>query len=181
MSNYIRARGGDTYFFTVVTYKRMPILCLESCRNILSRVIKEVQTSRPFKIEALVLLPEHIHCIWKLPEGDTDYSTRWALIKKEFTKNIKGLVGTAHPTRSQEHRRERTIWQRRFWEHQIRDEEDLNAHCNYIHYNPVKHSLVKSPSEWPYSTFHGFVFSGIYPLNWGADQEMVFDEHIGKE
>ena len=98
MSRYRRARDGNTYFFTVVTFKRQPILCLDICRKALREVIDEVKLSHPFKIEAWVLLPDHLHCIWKLPEGDVDYSMRWGLIKKEFSKKVKNSVGTAHPT-----------------------------------------------------------------------------------
>jgi len=127
------------------------------------------------------LLPDHMHCIWKLPNGDTDYSKRWGLIKKEFTGRAKNLVATVRPTKSQEQRREGTIWQRRFWEHQIRDEKDFDTHCDYIHYNPVKHDLAKSPRDWPYSTFQKFVSAGIYSLNWGAGQEIRIDDHIGHE
>jgi len=180
MSRYRRARDGNTYFFTVVTFKRQPILCLDICRKALREVIDEVKLSHPFKIEAWVLLPDHLHCIWKLPEGDVDYSMRWGLIKKEFSKKVKNSVGTAHPTKSRERHREGTIWQKRFWEHQIRDEKDFAAHCNYIHYNPVKHGLVKVPKDWLYSTFHRYVRAGIYPMEWGRC-EVDLSEDIGSE
>jgi putative transposase len=98
MPNYRRAKEGNTYFFTVVTYNRQPILCWDTCRNVLREVIQETREAHPFKTEAWVLLPDHIHCIWQLPEGDKDYSMRWGLIKKGFTQRTKGLVGTAHPT-----------------------------------------------------------------------------------
>lgn len=134
----------------------------------------------PFKIEAWVLLPDPLHCIWKLPEGDVDYSMRWGLIKKAFTKKIKEMVGAAHPTKSRERHREGTIWQRRFWEHQIRDEKDFAAHYNYIHYNPVKHGLVKASKDRLYSTFHRYVQAGIYPVEWGKC-EVAFSEDVGSE
>ena len=180
MPNYRRAKEGNTYFFTVVTYNRQPILCLEICRKVLKEVIIETKSAHPFEIDAWVLLPDHIHCIWQLPEGDRDYSMRWGLIKKEFTKRTKGLVGTAHPTRSRERHREGTVWQRRFWEHQIRDERDFSAHFDYIHYNPVKHGLARSPRDWLYSTFHKHVQTGIYPMEWGMS-EIDFSEGIGSE
>ena len=180
MSNYRRARDGNTYFFTLVTYQRQPILCLEACRKILREVIKETRLLYPFKIEAWVLLPDHLHCIWRLPDGDVNYSMRWGLIKKEFTKRIKNLVGVAHPTKSRERHREGTIWQRRFWEHRIRDEKDFAVHCDYIHYNPVKHGLVESSKDWVYSTFHRYVKAGIYPMEWGRC-EVDLSEDIGSE
>ena len=180
MPNYRRVREGNTYFFTVVTYNRQSILCLDICRNALREVMQEVRTSHPFKIEAWVLLPDHIHCIWQLPEGDKDYSMRWGLIKKGFTQKVKNLAGTAHPTLSRQRHREGVIWQRRFWEHQIRDERDFAAHCDYIHYNPVKHGLVKSPKDWEYSTFHRFIKQGMYTIKWGMS-EMDFSEGVGNE
>jgi len=181
MPNYRRDRESSTYFFTVVTYQRRAILCFDLCRKNLREVIEEVQTSHPFKIEAWVLLPDHMHCIWKLPDGDTDYSKRWGLIKKKFTAAAKNLVAAVHPAKSREQRREGTIWQRRFWEHRVRDQKDFHSHCEYIHYNPVKHGLAKSPKDWPYSTFHKFVSEGIYHLNWGTGQEIRIDDHIGHE
>ena len=111
MPNYKRARFGSTYFFTVVTYQRRKILCLEPCRDILRDVIKQTRASYPFAIEAVVLLPDHLHCIWKLPENDTNYSMRWGWIKKEFTKPARDVVektvGTAHPTKLSKHLKQR--------------------------------------------------------------------------
>ena len=173
MPEYRRAKEpGATYFFTVVTFKRQKFLCEPESRNILRSAIKKVKGTYPFLIEAWVLLPEHLHCIWTLPEGDSDYSTRWAVIKKEFTKRITRIktnaLGNIEITNSRKKRRESRVWQRRFWEHMIRDQDDFNQHIDYIHYNPVKHSLVKEPRQWPFSTFHGFVKSGLYPEDWGA-------------
>lgn len=183
MSNYRRAREGNTYFFTLVTYQRQPILCLDQCSAALKEVIKEVQFEHPFEIKAWALLPDHLHCIWELPEGDFNYSMRWGLIKKEVTKRIRlsyEMVGTAHPTESRKKHREGTVWQRRFWEHQIRNERDFAVHCDYIHYNPVKHGLVKSPKDWLHSTFHRYVKEGAYPMEWGTS-EIDFPEEIGGE
>lgn len=114
----------------------------------------EVQSTHPFRIDAWVLLPEHLHCIWTLPEGDMNFSKRWGLIKANFSRELKGQRTTP-------------VWQNRFWEHLIRDDRDLQTHLDYIHYNPVKHGLVESPKDWPYSTFHRYVQEGFYPLNWG--------------
>ncbi len=148
----------------------------------LRSAIKEVQAVRPFNIDAWVLLPDHLHCIWTLPDGDSDFSKRWGMIKARFTKKVGGLlVGGAHPTGSRLKKREGLVWQRRFWEHTIRDERDFEMHCDYIHHNPVKHGLVESPDEWEYSTFSRFVKNGIYTKNWGSEKKMKFPEHIGGE
>lgn len=168
MPNYIRAREGSTYFFTVVTYRRQPILCLDESREALGEVLREVRELYPFEVKAWVLLPDHLHCIWELTEGDSDYSVRWALIKKGFTSRMKGRLETPEPNRSRIRHREATVWQRRFWEHKVRDEKDFGVHCDYIHYNPVKHSLVDAPKDWEYSTFHRYVTAGIYPEDWGS-------------
>jgi putative transposase len=145
-----------------------PILCQEESRAVLREVIQELKQEHPFTIVAWVLLPDHIHCIWSLPDGDTDYSMRWGWIKKEFTKRIRPLIHTAQPTPSRTRHQEGGVWQRRFWEHQIRDDADLAAHCDYIHFNPVKHGLVESPRDWLYSTFHQFVRRDVYPQSWGG-------------
>jgi putative transposase len=157
MPNYRRAREGNTYFFTVVTYQRSPILCLEQSRALLGKVIRNVREAHPFSAEAWVLLPDHMHSIWRLPRGDTDYYLRWALIKKGFTKGAKTWFDLPAANPSRKKHRESTVWQRRFWEHIIRDEGDFSAHCDYIHYNPVKHGLVEAPKDWQHSTFHRFV------------------------
>ncbi len=168
MSDYRRDRSGSTYFFTVVTYDRQPILCVADSRRALKEVIREVREARPFEVKAWVLLPDHIHCVWELPEGDSDYSVRWALIKKGFTKRMTGRIETPLPNLSRIKRREASVWQRRFWEHRIRDEDDLKRHVDYIHYNPVKHGLVDSPKGWKHSTFHRYVEAGLYPEDWGG-------------
>lgn len=168
MSDYRRAKGGSAYFFTVVTYGRQPILCLDDSIKALREAIREAKEERPFEVKAWVLLPDHLHCVWELPEGQLDYSVRWALIKKGFTKRIKGQIETPLPNLSRIKHREAAVWQRRFWEHQIRDEADLRRHCDYIHYNPVKHGLADSPKDWKYSTFHRDVKEGLYPEDWGG-------------
>ncbi|MBI4715092.1 MAG: transposase [Nitrospirae bacterium] len=120
------------------------------------QVFESVQERHPFKIEAWVLLPDHLHCLWTLPPGDTDYSTRWMLVKSRFTRECTDPSRSAFSV-SRERKREQYVWQRRFWEHQIRDERDFKAHVEYIHYNPVKHGLVASPKNWPHSSFHRYV------------------------
>jgi putative transposase len=122
----------------------------------------------PFRIEAMVLLPDHLHANWSLPRGDTNYPTRWAWIKKEFTKTWLAGGGREHPTSaSRRENRRRGVWQRRYWEHTVQDDLDFERHCDYIHYNPVKHGLVACPADWPYSSFHRFVKRGAYPPHWG--------------
>jgi putative transposase len=170
MSRYRRARTpGASYFFTVVSYRRQPILCHAAVRKALRNAIEQVRQSRPFIIDAWVLLPEHLHCIWTLPPGDADYSTRWSMIKRRVSlassekyKRAEWLVA------SKAKHRESTLWQRRFWEHQIRDEEDFTRHMDYLHYNPVKHGLCNHAAEWPHSTFHRFVAKGVYSADWGG-------------
>ena len=135
--NYRRCYvSGGVYFFTVVTHKRVPVLCdnwplLKSC-------FRSVYKKYPFKTHAMVVLPDHLHCIWSLPETDADYSKRWRLLKTAFRKEL-GLG---------------KIWQNRFWEHCIRNEDDYSQHVEYIHNNPVKHGYVSSPADWPFSSFH---------------------------
>jgi putative transposase len=168
--NYRRARLlGGTFFFTVVTYKRRPLFQIPECRKELIRVINWVKENHSFSIDAWVLLPDHIHCIWTLPENDTDFSMRWNLIKSHFSKRTKSILNKDEwLTASRERHRENTIWQRRFWEHSIRDEKDYQTHMDYIHFNPVKHGLVEQVKDWSYSTFHRYVKKGIYPLDWGG-------------
>jgi len=168
MSNYRRARvAGGTFFFTVVAYRRQPILCDEPVRAALREAIREVRQSSPFKIDAWVLLPDHLHCIWTLPPDDGDFSLRRSLIKRRVSLAVGAQYRRAEwLNASKLKHRESTVWQRRFWEHSIRDEEDLRRHVDYLHFNPVKHGLVSGASDWPHSTFHRFVEAGIYPADW---------------
>jgi len=112
--------------------------------------------------------PTKAHCIWTLPENDTDYSMRWGWIKQRFSKRIRGRLSLPEPDPSRRQRHEAGVWQRRFWEHCIRNEVDFATHCDYIHYNPVKHGLVTAPRDWPYSTFHRLVRGGRYAPDWGG-------------
>jgi putative transposase len=128
-----------------------------------------VAKRHPFTIEAIVVLPEHLHCIWTLPAGDADFATRWRLIKTEFSKH---LAAGERRSPSRVGKGERGIWQRRYWEHTLCDERDFAAHCDYIHFNPVKHGHVARAADWPYSSFKKFLRSGVYPSDWGgAEQE----------
>jgi putative transposase len=153
---------GGTYFFTLVTHERQPILCTSQAISRLRLAFKHVKNKHPFHIKGLVILPDHLHCIWQLPENDSSFSTRWNMIKRYFSLNIRTEINA---------RREKNIWQKRFWEHFIRDEYDLEKHMDYIYYNPVKHGYVDSPSDWMYSTFRRDVKKGLYPMDWGSCQE----------
>ncbi|MGE0225071.1 MAG: transposase [Acetobacteraceae bacterium] len=170
MSRYRRTHSaGSCYFFTVVTYRRRPILCDDTVRHALREAILLVRGNRPFSIDAWVLLPDHLHCIWTLPPGDADYSMRWNMIKRRVSIICsQGYKHTERSTPSRRKHRESTVWQRRFWERQIRDEMDFMRHADYIHYNPVKHGLCSHVSEWPYSTFHRYAGRGIYSEDWGG-------------
>jgi len=173
MSRFRRAVTGSTYFFTVVSHRRRPILCTEAMRATLHHGIARVRELRPFAIDAWVLLPDHLHCIWTLPEGDHDFSTRWSLIKHRVSYTYGQTHDEAAVTESRRKHRDANVWQRRFWEHQIRDEIDLDRHMSYDHFNPVKHGLVANAAQWPYSTFHRYVKAGVYPPDWGGVPEIA--------
>ena len=168
MPNYKRPKiAGGTYFITQVTHKREPWLCTETARQAIKQAIKKVKKKYPFTIEAFILLPDHFHCIWTLPPEDADFSMRLRLIKSQVTRHYKQQTEIKQPiNESRQKRKEKNLWQRRFWEHLIRDERDFQNHCDYIHYNPVKHGLCKTPQEWKYSTIHRFIAQGIYPIDW---------------
>ncbi len=177
MSNYRRNREGRVYFFTVVTDQRRPILTTELGRTALREAIQTVQESQPFRVEAIVLLPDHMHTVWQLPANDVDYSDRWKRIKTLFSKSWK-KSGGAMPARTLRHQRrgEQAIWQRRFFEHTCRDENDFARCIDYIHVNPLKHGLVSAVVDWPWSSFHRYVATGIYPSDWGNADEWYGDE-----
>lgn len=178
---YRRARiEGGTYFFTVVTYKRMKILTQSENISLLREAFEYVMQKHPFTIDAIVILPDHIHCMWTLPNSDYDYSMRWRLIKSYFSRQCQCRYSNKL-SESQQKKKELAIWQRRYWEHLIRDENDFTRHVEYIHYNPVKHGLVRAPMHWEYSSFHKYVRNGIYDRQWGAEQCITFDETIGRE
>jgi putative transposase len=155
---------GATYFFTLATHERRPWMCTAPARE----AVATVRETRPFAVEALVLLPDHLHCIWTLPPGDADYATRWRLIKRAVSVRLAGEPDGALSD-SRRRRGERGLWQRRFWEHAVRDARDFEAHCDYIHFNPVKHTLCPAPRDWPWSTFHRFVARGLLPGHWGCE------------
>jgi REP-associated tyrosine transposase len=180
MPNYRRLYvPGGTYFFTVVTAARRPILTTELRRRCLREAIEEVMAEKPFTQLALVLLPDHLHAVWVLPPGDDDFSSRWADLKIAFTKKYLAGGGTeAAVSASRRKKRERGVWQRRFWEHLIRDADELKRCVDYIHHNPLKHGLVNRVMDWPWSTFHRFLEQGEYPDNWGVNVEIAHDPNV---
>ncbi len=173
MSDYRRCYvPGGSYFFTVVTERRAAILANDCARDCLRDAIRHCQQHLPFRVDALVILPDHIHAIWTLPPDDCDYSKRWGVIKKHFTQHWLALGGAEQSvTASRLRYRRRGIWQRRFWEHALRDELDYQNHLDYLHFNPVKHGLVKNVQDWPYSSFQRWVEQGAYPERWGSQPE----------
>jgi len=178
MTEYRRADvPGASWFFTVNLAQRknssLFIDHIDSLRN----VFKKVKVGHPFRIDAIVILPEHLHCILTLPEGDANFSVRWNLIKSNFSRTLeKG----EQISLSREIRGERGIWQRRFWEHLIRDQEDFNRHADYIHWNPVKHGCVNRVADWPHSSFYEYVQRGIYPVDWGGGSGAVIKGEFGE-
>ncbi len=131
----------------------------------LHNAVRNTKIKRPFHIDAWVVLPDHMHCIWTLPENDADYSSRWREIKKAFSKSIPK---NEYRSKIRISRNERGIWQYRFWEHTIRDELDYQRHMDYCHFNPVKHGFVNNVEQWSYSTFHSLVKKGVYSKDWGS-------------
>lgn len=173
MSNFKRYESpGSTWFFTVVTYQRRNFLCDDRVRLELREAVRKVQAKYPFRVEAWVLLPDHFHCIWALPDQDSNFQLRIRLLKSYLTRSCSNFLHVdSLSTVSRRKRKESTVWQRRYWEHQIRSDRDFKHHMDYIHYNPVKHGLCHSPIEWPYSTVHSLTRRGIYPEAWALDPE----------
>ncbi len=165
MTNYRRNYvPGGTFFFTVNLFNRKQTLLIEHIDK-LRTSFRIVLAEQPFIIDAIVILPDHLHAILTLPPGDSDFSNRWRKIKANFSRSIS----LRNPTsKSRQVKNERSIWQRRFWEHTIKDEVDMQQHIDYIHFNPVKHGHCTKVSDWRYSSFHRFVKSNVYPKDWGG-------------
>jgi len=163
---------GRRFFFTVTLADRSSDLLIQHIDR-LRRMYKSVRERNPFETVAICVLPDHLHAIWELPEGDSDFSARWSLIKSAFSR---GLPGEMPRSASKTARRERGIWQRRYWEHAIRDDRDLERHVDYIHFNPVKHGHVSKVADWPHSSFHRFVSRGLLPQDWGGDMQDLVGE-----
>jgi putative transposase len=173
MPNYRRwYQPGGTYFFTVVAYRRRNLFKAQRARDLLGDALRKVAAIAPFQTIATVLLWDHLHVIWSLPAGDADYSNRWRAIKREFSVSYLADGGRdIEVTAAEASIGRRGIWQPRFWEHLVRDEEELSALCDYIHYNPVKHGYVARPWDWVPSTFRRFVSAGEYERHWGSRSE----------
>jgi putative transposase len=155
---------GGTYFFTVNLAERNLHLLVEYVA-ILRDAVKVVKHRHPFHIDAFVVLPDHLHALWTLPDGDADFATRWMLIKAGFSRQLP-VVEKINSSRSK--KGERGIWQRRYWEHMIRDDFDFQKHVDYIHYNPVKHGHSTQASDWPYSSIHRYITAGLLKHEWGG-------------
>ena len=165
MPDYRRNRvTGGTYFFTANLLDRNSGLLVTHV-NLLRDAVREVRARAPFHIDAWVVLPDHMHCIWTLPPHGADFSGRWRELKKSFSK---ALPPTERRSPVRRRRGERGIWQRRFWEHTIRDDRDYASHMDYVHFNPVQHGLVDHAADWPYSPFHRCVAAGLYPADRSA-------------
>jgi putative transposase len=163
MRHYIRANtAGASYFFTLVLQDRCSSALVDHVES-LKAAIAIVRRRHPFRIDAIVVLPDHLHALWTLPCGDADFSTRWMLIKQAVTRHVAASSQLA----PRGLRGERSLWQRRFWEHQVRGDADFERHVDYIHFNPVKHGLAKAAGEWPHSSFHRYVKEGRLPADWG--------------
>jgi putative transposase len=176
MPEYRRSRvSGGTYFFTVnLRDRRSDLLVTEI--GVLRETVREVRAARPFHIDAWVVLADHMHALWTLPQDDADFSGRWRDIKKCFVAHLPRMESRSV---IQMRRGERGIWQRRFWEHTVRDARDYAAHMDYIHFNPVKHGYVATPGEWPYSSFRTCVMRGVYEADWvgaGDDDDSAHGE-----
>jgi putative transposase len=166
---------GGTYFFTVNLADQDRTLLTDHA-DTLRQVMREVQRNHPFQVDGIVILPEHLHALWTLPSGDSDYPTSWMLIKAGFSRRM-----TPEKTRSSSRTRkgERGVWQRRYWEHVIRDDGDYRRHMDYIHYNPVKHGYTARASDWPHSSIHRYIARGVIDPAWGigaAEDEGGFGE-----
>lgn len=167
---------GGTYFFTVNLLERNRSLLTDHI-ELLRNAVRTTRRAKPFHIDAWVVLPDHMHCIWTLPQGDPDYASRWKAIKIAFSK---ALPRTESLSAVRLAKGERGIWQRRYWEHTIRDERDYAAHMDYVHINPVKHGHVARVADWPYSSFHRHVEAGVYAADWagGGDEILASGERV---
>lgn len=168
MPNYRRAvRPGGTFFLTVVTHGRRRLFIDDAPRTLLRDAIAQTRRERPFDLIASALLPDHLHLILQLPVGDADFSTRIAAIKARFTRTFLEAGGEESSQSQARTRSEyRGVWQARFWEHLVRDENDLIDCIEYVHYNPVKHGVAPGAHAWEWSSFGRFVERGHYPREW---------------
>jgi putative transposase len=169
MTDYRRAfLPGGCYFFTAVTQDRRPLFAEPDNVERLREGFRRVMAAHPFAIDAVVIMPDHVHTVWRLPDDDADYPLRWRKIKHFVSVGMAAGAVRASLSR----RREKGVWQRRYWEHAIRDEADWQRHVDYVHFNPVKHGYVNRPGEWPYSSFHRALAAGWYDSGWGEQLPM---------
>jgi putative transposase len=166
MSRYLRARiEGGWFFFTLTLADRSSDLLVRHIERLRAAYAAALKRD-PFETIAICVLPDHLHAIWALPQGNGDFSRRWSRIKHDFSC---GLPGDPNRSPGKVAKREKGIWQRRYWEHALRDDADLSRHIDYIHFNPVKHGLVSRACDWPHSSFHRYVAWGCLPIDWGGD------------
>jgi putative transposase len=169
MPRYVRAKiEGSLFFFTVVLAERPCDLLVDEIDR-LRQAYRTTQQRRPFKTIAICVLHDHLHAVWALPEGDADFSTRWSMIKSGFSRGLDPKPRSASKVR----KREKGIWQRRYWEHAIRDDADLERHVDYVHFNPVKHGYVTRVADWPHSSFHRYVEQELLAADWGGDMKDI--------
>ncbi|MBN1941887.1 MAG: transposase [Phycisphaerae bacterium] len=167
MPGYRRNYEGRLFFFTIVTKDRRDIFTDDSVSSALGQIIRQTCNERPWVTDAMVLLPNHLHAIWRMPENDRDYSTRISIIKKRFTQWYLATGRKEAKVSPGQHRhRRRGVWQERFWEHTIRNARDYHMHLDYIHINPVKHGYAAKPIDWPWSSFHRYVKNECYERDW---------------
>jgi putative transposase len=173
MPDYRRVHlPGGTFFFTLVTFNRRPIFQNPAARKLFYEIQEKVRAKHPFETVAFSLLLEHYHGLWRLPEGDSNYSLRLSEIKRQFShRYIREIGPIFEKSASRVKREEVSLWQRRFWEHTIRNEDDLYNHIDYIHFNPVKHGLVECARDWSDSSFLDFVNLGLYEIEWGEGEK----------
>lgn len=171
--------SGGSYFLTLVTHNRQPLFQNSHNIELLRNAFRRVKEKHPFTIDAIVVLPEHLHCLLTFPQGDANYPQWIRMIKGNFSRRLPPASSPLALSRAA--KGEREVWQRRYWEHLIRDEKDFEKHVDYIHYNPVKHGLVKAPKDWPWSSFHDYVSKGILPADWGSNEVVTFGEDVGSE
>jgi putative transposase len=168
MSRYRRLKiEGGTFFFTLALAERGSDLLVRHIERLRS-AYAAVEKRYPFETVAICILPDHIHALWQLPDGDADYASRWSLLKSGFSRGFPPAKRSISKIR----KREKGVWQRRYWEHAIRNEIDFERHVDYIHYNPVKHGLVTRVADWPFSSFHRYVAQGILPGDWAGDARL---------
>jgi putative transposase len=161
--------AGGSFFFTVVVHGRRPLFANPRAVTLLGGVMRDCLVRWPVTVNAIVLLPDHLHAIWTMPTGDAEYPKRWGWIKKEFTKQRLADAGCEHPVSvARQRERRRGVWQPRYWEHTLENEDEFERHFDYIHWNPVKHRYVRCPHEWPHSSFHQYVERGVYDRQWGC-------------